>query len=350
MSNHPSIPKLALIQSETELEERLTQPRPVLVEFIRTLASPLVILGAGGKMGPTLAVLAKRATMLAGRELEVIAVSRFTNDASRKWLEARGVKTRVADLLNRDEVLALPESANVIHLVGLKFGTSLNPSLTWAVNTLTPAYVSERYAKSKLVVLSTGNVYPQSSVKAGGALEDSPLTPVGEYANAAVVRERLFEYFSRNQGTRIALLRLNYAVELRYGVLADIAGKVQAGAPIDLTSGYFNCIWQGDANEFILRSFALAATPPAAYNLSSPAMLSVREVAGSFGKLLDRPVQFTGEESDRALISNSARINHELGAQPTDIADVIQWIAHWVKTGGRSLNKPTHFEVPDGLY
>ena len=350
MSNHPSIPKLALIQSETELEERLTQPRPVLVEFIRTLSSPLVILGAGGKMGPTLAVLAKRAAMLAGRELEVIAVSRFTNDASRKWLEARGIKTWVADLLNRDEVLALPESANVIHLVGLKFGTSLNPSLTWAVNTLTPAYVSERYGKSKLVVLSTGNVYPRSVVKAGGVREESPLTPVGEYANAAVVRERLFEYFSRKQGTRIALLRLNYAVELRYGVLADIASTIHAGSPIDLTSGYFNCIWQGDANEFILRSFALAATPPAAYNLSSPAMFSVREVAGSFGKLLDRPVQFTGGESDRALISNSARITHELGAQPTDIADVIQWIAHWVKTGGRSLNKPTHFEVPDGLY
>ena len=322
----------------------------MLVEFIRSLASPLVILGAGGKMGPTLAVLARRAAELADYPLEVIGVSRFTNASSKQWLEARGVKTWPADLLNRDEVLALPDSANVIHLVGLKFGTSENPSLTWAVNTLTPSFVAERYAKARLVALSTGNVYPRSPVTLGGVREESPLTPAGEYANAAVVRERLFEYFSRKLGTRIALLRLNYAVELRYGVLADIACKVQGGAPIDLTAGHFNCIWQGDANEFILRSLALAASPPTAFNLCSPAIFSVREVASRFGALLGRPVNFTGEESDRALISNPARITDELGAQPTGIADVIQWIAHWVKSGGRSLNKPTHFEVPDGVY
>ncbi|MGH7969611.1 MAG: NAD-dependent epimerase/dehydratase family protein, partial [Limisphaerales bacterium] len=208
------------IQDEAELDEYLTRPRPILMEFIRTVSSPLLVLGAGGKMGPTLAVLAKRAAEAARHRLEVIAVSRFSDRAARRWLEQRGIGTISADLLQRREVEKLPDTSELIYLVGLKFGTQQNPSLTWAVNTLVPAFVMERYPKARVAALSTGNVYPLVPARSRGAGEDAPLTPLGEYANAAVARERVFEHFSRQNGTRLALLRLNYAVELRYGVLA----------------------------------------------------------------------------------------------------------------------------------
>ena len=256
-----------VIRDEGELEAWLTHPRPTLVDFIRSVSSPLLIFGAGGKMGPTLAVLAKRAAQLAGHRLEVVAVSRFSDESSRQWLEFHGVSTVRADLLTREAVQKLPDAADVIYLVGLKFGTGDNPSLTWAVNTLAPANVAERYAQSRWVALSTGNVYPLVSVKRGGAREKDALTPLGEYANAAVARERIFEYFGRKNGTPIALIRLNYAVELRYGVLVDIARKVYAGEAIDVTSGYFNCVWQGDANEIILRALPLASNPIAVLEL-----------------------------------------------------------------------------------
>jgi uncharacterized protein YbjT (DUF2867 family) len=322
----------------------------VLAEFIRSVSSPLLILGAGGKMGPTLAVLAKRAADLAGHPLKVIAVSRFSDAASRQWLESRGVSTLSADLLDREAVRALPDAEDLIYLVGLKFGTRYNPALTWAANTLPPAHVAERYPRSRLVALSTGNVYPVVPVASGGALEDHPLTPLGEYPNAAVARERIFEYFANKLGTRIALLRLNYALDLRYGVLLDIARKVQAGEGIDLGTGYFNCIWQADANEMILRSLSLASHPCAAFNLTGPSVLSVREVAAQFSKLLERPARLEGTESGTALLSNSGRLCRELGAPPTRMDTLIRWTANWVKSGGRTLNKPTHFEVRDGKY
>ena len=339
-----------VIHDENELEEWLTRPRPALMEFVRLIPGPLLVLGAGGKMGPTLAVLAKRAAELAGHKLEVIAVSRFTDESSKRWLEARGVSTLSTDLLERDEMRKLPDAANIIYLVGLKFGTRENPSLTWAANTLAPTHVAERYAQSRLVALSTGNVYPLVPVSSGGAREENPLTPLGEYANAAVARERIFEYFARKNGTRLALLRLNYAVELRYGVLGDIARKVFAGEPIDVTSGHFNCIWQGDANEMILRTLALATSPPAVFNLTGPSVLSVREVAMKFSELFERPVKFVGAEADTALLSNPERLCRELGDPSTAIDDIIRCTAEWVKRGGRWLNKPTGFEVRDGKY
>jgi nucleoside-diphosphate-sugar epimerase len=332
------------------LDDWLTSPRQVLVDFIRTVASPLVILGAGGKMGPTLAVLAQRAAQAAGHRLEVIAVSRFSDASSRQWLELHGVSTVKADLLERSAVQGLPEATHVIYAAGLKFGTQQNPALTWAVNTLAPAHVADRYAKARLDALSTGNVYPLVSVASGGAREDHPLTPLGEYANAAVARERIFEYFARKNGTPAALLRLNYAVELRYGVLVDIVRKVWSGEPIDLSSGWFNCIWQGDANEVILRALALAESPAAPWNLTSPNLLRVREVAERLGELLGTPPQFTGQESETALLNNSAKLCSVLGEPPTPLEAVLRWTAHWVKSGGRSLNKPTHFEARDGRY
>jgi len=338
-----------VIRDERELEDLLVRPSPALVDFIRSVTSPLLILGAGGKMGPTLAVLAQRAAALAGHRLEVIAVSRFSDESCRRWLESRGVSTVSADLLAREAVAKLPDAIDVVYLVGLKFGTHQNPALTWAANTLVPANIAERYASSRLVALSTGNVYPLVSVQSGGAREEHPLTPLGEYANAAVARERIFEYFSRKHSTRAALLRLSYAVELRYGVLADVARKVHAGEPIDATSGYFNCIWQGDANEMILRSLALTASPPAVFNLSGPSV-SVRELAGKFSALFGRPAKVVGTEAGTALLSNTERACQKLGHPPTAMDDMIRWTAHWVSQGGRSINKPTHFEVRDGTY
>jgi nucleoside-diphosphate-sugar epimerase len=340
----------AAIGTEADLDDLLTRPGAALTRFIKTLTSPLVILGAGGKMGPTLAVLARRAAEAAGHPLEVIAVSRFTDERARAWLEERGVATRSCDLLNADAVRTLPDAENLIYLVGLKFGTGKNPAMTWAMNVLVPARVAERYPTARITALSTGNVYPLSAVSGVGSLETDALTPLGEYANAAVGRERIFEFYSRRDGLRLTVLRLFYAVELRYGVLVDIARKVFNSEPISLANGSFNCIWQGDANDMILRSLALAASPPTILNLCRPEIFSVRAVATRLGELLGRAPLFEGQESPTALIANAARAGAELGEPPTALETMLRWIAHWVARDGRNLGRPTHFEVRDGKY
>jgi nucleoside-diphosphate-sugar epimerase len=338
------------IANEEELEAALTRPTEALVKFIPHVRSPLVVLGAGGKMGPTLAILAKNAAEEAGHRLEVIAVSRFSDAAARRALEEKGVKTISGDLLDRHVVEGLPDSENVIYLVGMKFGTSTDPSSTWAMNTVVPARVAERYMRAQIAALSSGNVYPQSAVSAGGSMETDALTPLGEYANSVVGRERVFEYFSRRNGTPVAMLRLFYAVELRYGVLVDIAQKVWAGEAIDLTSGNFNCIWQGDANEMIIRALDLAASPMAVRNLCRAEVFSTRETALRFVELLGRPANFIGKESATVLLGNAKKICEELGDPPTSVETMMELIAHWVKRGGRSLGRPTHFETRDGKY
>jgi len=339
-----------LIETEVALDEELTAPRPVLIDAIRELRSPLVILGAGGKMGPSLAVLARRAAEIAGHELEVIAVSRFSDPAKEKWLRNRGVKTVTADLLDRNSVRELPDAGEVLFLVGLKFGTEANPSLTWAINTVVPLQVLERYVGLRVVALSTGNVYPLSRIEQGGSREGDPLTPLGEYANAAVARERLFDYGSREAGRQVALIRLNYATDLRYGVPVDLAQKVWHGDPIDLGNGFFNCIWQGDANEMILRAFPLADSPARPWNLTSPGICRVREVSGRLGELLGRDPVFTGEEAGTALLSNSRALCAQLGDPPTSVETILERTAHWVQSGGLYLGRPTHFEVRDGRF
>ncbi len=338
------------IETEEQLEEVLTRPSSALVEFIRTISSPLLILGAGGKMGPTLAVLAKRAAEAAGYPLEVLAFSRFSDSRALNWLESQKVKVVSGDLLQAGALERLPEAANILYLVGLKFGTTQNPPATWAINTLAPARVAERYPRARLVALSTGNVYPLSPPENDGSRESDPLTPLGEYANATVARERIFEFYSGLAGIKIALLRLFYAVELRYGVLVDIARKVQQGEPIPLANGYFNCIWQGDANEMVLRALALAASPPSVWNLCRPEVYQVRSVAERFGELLDTTPRFTGTEAPTALLGNPARLCAQLGPPALPLDSMLVWIAHWVKRGGRNLGKPTHFEVRDGNY
>lgn len=339
-----------MIQNETELTEELSRPSDPLVRSIAQLSSPLVIVGAGGKMGPTIAAMARRAADAANHRLEIIAASRFSDVAARSWLEERGVTTLNADLLEADSVRQLPDSANVLYLAGMKFGTAQNPSLTWAINTLAPAHVCERYPSSRIVALSTGNVYPFVPITSGGATESTPLTPLGEYANAAVARERIFDYFSRRNSSPMAILRLNYAVELRYGVLVDIAQKIWSGQEVDLSNGYFNCIWQRDANDLILRSFQLATAPAQSWNLTGVDTLSVRELAQRLAVLLGKPLRTTGSEAQTALLSNTARLVNALGAPATSVDYMVQEIAHWLQSNGRLLNKPTRFEVRDGAY
>lgn len=338
-----------VIRNEAELDEVMTRPSAALVDFFRELRGRLLVLGAGGKMGPTLAVLARRAAEAAGNSLEVLAVSRFGDETPRRWLEDRGVRTLSADLLDPVAVAKLPDGDNVISLVGLKFGTTQDSARTWAVNTLVPANIGERYGRARIVALSTGNVYPLTPVACGGSLETDSLVPLGEYPNSAVARERLYEYRAQQARTPLAIIRLNYAVELRYGVLIDIARKVWAGDVVDVTMGHLNCIWQGDANDMILRALAVASAPARAINLTGP-ILSVRELATSLGERLGKPACITGTEADTALVSNTTRMQELLGSPTTPLDTILRWTAAWVRDGGRLLDKPTHFEVRDGKY
>lgn len=338
------------IRSEDELDEVMTRPSPELVAFMRQVRSPLVVLGAGGKMGPSLAVRAKRAAVAAGVELDVIAASRFSDDSARRWLDDRGIETRSVDLFDRQALATLPDAANVIYLVGTKFGTSRDPSRTWAVNTLVPDRVAERYMDAKIVALSTGNVYPFVPADSRGSVESDPIAPQGEYPHAAVARERIFEHHSQRAGTPVALIRLNYAVDLRYGVLVDIGRRVLADEAVDVTMGYLNCIWQGDANDMILRSLAFTTSPPTPLNLTGATVLSVRRLAEEFGRLLGRPVNITGHEAETALLSDSSELRRRLGEPATPFEVVLRWTADWLQSGGRLLGKPTHFEVRDGVY
>jgi hypothetical protein len=349
MMDLPPIPDF--IKSQDELDLLLSRPSAKLIQSIREVSSPLVIIGAGGKMGPTLSLMARRAADAAGCDLEIIAVSRFNATATaREWLEQRGVRTLSCDLLGTDSIEQLPDSWNVIYLAGQKFGTGKSPSATWAINVVASARVAERYPHARLVALSTGNVYPLSEVAKGGSLETDPLTPLGEYANSAVGRERVLEFFSLRDGIPLALMRLCYAVELRYGVLLDIAQKVHGERPIDLANGHFNCIWQGDASDMILRSFSLAGSPPTVWNLCRPEVFSVRSVAAQFGELLGRKPQYSGSESPNALVCDARPLCANLGDPATPLASMPRWIADWVRSGGCTWGKPTGFEVRDGKY
>jgi len=343
-----SLPEL--VRTEQELDEVLTDPTPALVSFVRTLVGPLVVLGAGGKMGPSLCVRARQAARAGDSDLQVIAISRFSDKQRRSWLEERGVQTRSYDLLDRTAVARLPDAENVVYLVGLKFGTQQNPARTWAVNTLIPAYVAERYSHARIVVLSTGNVYPLVPVESGGSRESDVLAPLGEYAHAAVARERIFEFFAQQHGTRMCLVRLNYALDLRYGVLVDIAERVWHDRAVDVTMGYVNCIWQGDANDVVLRALEQADCPPVPLNVTGTERLSVRSLAALLGTEMGREVTYSGTEAPEALLSDTTRMQGTLGAPGTPIERIVRWTAAWIRQGGTTFGRPTHFEVSDGRY
>jgi len=340
----------ARIDTEDQLEDLLTTPKPALVQAMSELQGDLIILGAGGKIGPTMARLARRAFDEAGSKSGVIGVARFSNPRIREQLQAAGIKTITADLLTPESLGRLPHAGNVIHLAARKFGSTGNEPLTWATNVYLPARVAERYRHARIVALSTGNVYPLTAVDSGGPTEDHPTGPIGEYAQSCLGRERLFAYFSRLYGTPVSLIRLNYAIDLRYGVLLDIATRVYAGEPIDLSMGYVNVIWQGDANAAILKSLAHCASPPFILNLTGPELLSVRQLAMDFGRLFGKEPILQGREEPNALLSNPSRCVRLLGPLTVSVRQMIHWVAHWVRIRGPTLDKPTHYQTRDGRF
>jgi nucleoside-diphosphate-sugar epimerase len=339
-----------VIRTEEELDERLSEPSPAVLEALRGLDSDLLILGAGGKMGPTLARMAARALREIGSPYAAVGVSRFSQPGAREQLEAWGVRTLACDLLDREAVAALPDSHNIVYMVGQKFGTTENAPLTWALNTYVPALVAERFPDARIVVFSTGNVYPLTPVVEGGSQEDDTPEPLGEYANSCVGRERVFTYFTQRTGMRCAIVRLNYAIALRYGVLVDIACRVLAREPVDVTMGAVNVIWQGDANAQALALLAHCASPPFVLNVTGPETVSVRRAAERFGRIFGVPVTFTGEESPLALLSHTAKSQRLFGYPRVTLDQMITWTAAWVQQDGPFLDKPTHFETQDGRY
>lgn len=339
------------ISNDEQLDELLSRPTPEVVEALGRLPGDIILLGVGGKMGPTLARMAVRASEGAGVKRRVIGVSRFTDARGEKQLQSWGVETLRCDLLEPDQVAKLPDAANVVAMSALKFGSSDNKALTWGMNVYVPTLICRRYAGSRIVAFSTGNVYGLSDVRLGGSRETDPVNPVGEYAMSTLGRERMYEYFAKAASTPTAIVRLNYACELRYGVLADVARRVHAGEPIDLSMGCFNAVWQGDANAAVLRSFHELCSPEAlVYNLAGPEILSVRRVAEYFASRFKVALSFTGAESSDALLSNGQWAHRYFGYPKVPVAEVMGWVADWILAGGRSLDKPTHFEARDGAY
>ena len=334
-----------MIRTEDELEEILSRPTERDKAAMQSLRGPLLILGAGGKMGPTLALRAKRAGAR-----QIIAVARYSSPEMRKRLDESGIETISADLLEKDALHRLPDAPHVVFMAAMKFGTTGAEHLTWTMNTYLPGLVADRYRTSDIVAFSTGNVYPLAPIASGGATEEWQTNPVGEYAQSALGRERMFQYASHTFGTRVVLLRLNYAVELRYGVLLDIAQKVQNGDPVDLAMGLVNVIWQGDANSACLQALDHCSVPARVLNLTGPECLSVRWIATEFSKRLGVEPRFEGAEGSTALLNNSAESLRLFGYPTVTPLEIIDWIAGWLRSGGATLGKPTHFETRDGKF
>ena len=332
-----------------ELEETLSRPTPAVVESLRSLDGDLVILGAGGKMGPSLARMAKRALDLAGSPNTVHAVSRYSDARARAELEGDGVLTIACDLLDRGAVQRLPPAAAVMFLAGTKFGTSSDQSTTWALNSVLPGIVAERYAGVPTVVFSSGNIYPFVPPDRP-ATEQTPPSPVGEYAWSVLARERIFQHFANTAGTPTLLYRLNYASELRYGVPLDIARRVRDQQPIELSMGFFNTIWQGDANAIALGCIGLATAPAATLNVTGDEVVSVRDLATRFGELLGVEPIFVGQPAPTALLSDSSLACQHFGQPSVSLSTLTEWIVSWLRDGGPTLDKPTQYETRDGAF
>ena len=346
MTAAPGAPA-GLPRDEDELEERLSRPTAELTAVLATVPGDVLVLGAGGKMGASLARMARRAD----RVRRVIAVSRWTNRRAAESLEAHGVGTIGADLLSPRELAALPDAPNVVFMAGQKFGTTGNPNATWAMNAAVPAFVAERFAGARIVAFSTGNVYPLTPPARGGSRESDPAAPVGEYAFSCLARERIFGAAAERHHTPVAIVRLNYAHDLRYGVLTDLALRVVRGEPIDLAMGYVNVIWQGDANAFALAALARAATPdPYIVNVAGPATHRVADLARALGQRLGTEPVLVGTEGTDALLSDASRMRELLDHTPLPVETLLDWVAGWVRAGGPLLGKPTSFERRDGRF
>jgi nucleoside-diphosphate-sugar epimerase len=338
------------ITGQEQLEERMSRPTDADIAAMRTLEGDVLILGVGGKMGPTLAQLIQRSADTAKKNIRVMGVARFTDKTMPDALRACGVEPITCDLLEPKELAKLPDAENVIFMAARKFGTTGSEHLSWAINTQLPALVAERYRKSRVVCFSSGNVYPLLPIALGGATEETPVNPQGEYAQSVLGRERIFEHASHRWETRVTLLRLNYAIDLRYGVLVDIARTVFERRPVDLRMPLINVIWQGDANSVCMRSIDYCASPPFVLNLTGPETLSTRWIAEQFAQRFGHVASFTGEASHSALLNNAAKC-HRLFGYPTVTPDeMIDWTAEWIAAGGALSNKPTHFQTRDGRF
>ena len=333
-----------MISSIEQLEDILSTPNNHDIAALKALDGDLLLLGAGGKMGPTLAMRAARA----GKR--TIAVSRWSDVAARQRLEAAGVETISCDLLDAAQLAALPDAPNVLHMTGRKFGSTEDPQSTWAMNVYLAGRVAERFRHSRIVAFSSGNVYPLTPVAQGGAREETPMDPLGEYAQTGRGRERMFQFFSRTFGIPVMLLRLNYAIDLRYGVLIDIGMKVFERKPVDVSMGAVNIIWQGDANSVALRSFPFATSPAAVLNLTGPETLSVRAIATRFGEHFGVTPEFVGEESPNALLNNASRCHRLFGYPTVTPEELIELTVQWIGINGHTYNKPTGFQIRTGAF
>ena len=334
-------------EDEAALDDYLSTPSRALVADMQAIDGDVLVLGVGGKMGPTLARLARNA-LPASRK--VTAVARFSEPGVREQLAAHGVETIACDLMDREALEALPRHRNVVFMAGRKFGADGDPSLTWAMNAHVPALVAESFRESRIVAFSTACVYPFAPVTGLGSGEGEVLSPPGEYANSCVGRERMFEYFSQRHGTPGRLFRLSYAIDMRYGVLADVAGKVLRGEPVDVTMGHVNVIWQGDANEQALRCLRAATVPTSPLNVSGPQVLSIRWLAHEFARTFGKPVEVTGTEAPTAWLVDTTRAEQLFGYPRVTLRTMVEWVADWVERGQRTLGKPTKFENRDGKY
>ena len=339
-----------MIQTETQLESYLSEPTDEVISAIASLEGDILILGVGGKMGPSLAKQAKRAIDSAGINKKVIGVSRFSTPGIQLSLIDAGIETIIADLLREDNLKDLPDIQNVIFMAGRKFGSTDNKGLTWAMNTYLPGRIAEKFRDSRLVIFSTGNVYPLTQITHGGATESTEVDPIGEYAQSCLGRERIFEHFSAQFGMPMTILRLNYAIDLRYGILLDIAKKVYTEKPISLEMGHVNVIWQRDANAVALQSLTHSQTPPLILNVTGPETISIRHLALQFGDIFNKTVQLEGEKSETALLSNAGLCHRLFGYPRVTLGQMIEWVAEWVQIDGKTYEKPTHFEVRDGRF
>lgn len=333
-----------------DLEERLSRPSDAAIATLREFPGDIVILGAGGKMGPSLAAMARRAADAAGTTRRVVAISRFSSGRAARGLTEAGVVVQRADLSDPAAWRALPDAALVVYMIGQKFGTQEAPGRTWYTNTVIPAFATDRYREARFAAFSTGNVYPLTPVERGGSSEGDVPAPVGEYAMSCLGRERVFEHAAAAWGTRSTILRLNYAVDLRYGVLVDIARRIMEGTPVDVTMGWVNCIWQGDANALALASLGAATAPPTVLNLTGPETLRVRDIAVTLAGRLGANATIRGQEAPDALLSNTQALRARWGAPVVSADELMAWVAAWLASGGETSGKATRFEQREGAF
>lgn len=339
------------IWNEEILNEMLTTPSQGLIDDIAKMEGDIMVLGAGGKMGPDICILAARAAKAAGVSKKVYAVSRFSDKAAAKRLEDEGVTVIAADLMENGALESLPDCENIIFMAGRKFGTGGSEYLTWGMNSWLPCMTAKRFQKSNIVAFSSGNLYPKVPTCSGGATEETKPLPVGEYPMSCLARERAFEYAAKALGTKVCIMRLNYAIDLRYGVLHDISQTILAGKPVDLAAmPSFNCIWQKDANEAAIRLLLHTSSDMSIVNVTGPETAGVKETAKKLAAALGKEVSFVGEEADTAYLNNAGKMFTLFGYPTASLDTLIQWQAQWLLSGGRSLGKPTHFEERNGNY